>query len=90
MDRVYEIRLIILDKQSKYKAVINKDGNFCIALCAKSDKEAYEVLQEVVYGDDSRPIKHRKKISEFIVDNNCSKYIFLLRRENADSYTKSL
>ena len=90
MQKVYEVRLIILSKKDKYKAIINKNGSFCIALCAKSDKEAYELLQDVVCGDDSRPIKHKKKIGEFIVDSNCSKYLFLLRKECVDSYIKSV
>ena len=88
MLNVYEIRLSILDKNNKYKASINKFGNFCIALCAKSNKEACEILQETVYGFDNRPIKNKKKIKEFILKEECSRYMFLLRKENVDSYKR--
>lgn len=88
MSKIYEIRLTILDKNNKYKASINKLGSYCIALCAKSNKEACEVLQEVVYGHDKRPIKNKNKIKEFILNEECSRYMFLLRKENIDSYKR--
>lgn len=90
MKKVYEVKLIIHDNKNKHKASIDKNGNYWIALCAKSNAEAYDILQDVVCGDDTRPIKHKKKIGEFIVDSNCSKYLFLLRKECVDSYIKSV
>ena len=67
ISKIYEIKLIIHNNKSKYKASIDKFGSYCIALCAKSNKEAYEVLQEIVYGHDKRPIKNKNSI--FIDDS---------------------
>lgn len=87
-NKIYEIKLIINNKKNKYKASINKDGDFCIALCASSNKEAYELLQEVVYGFDKRPINNKEKIKDFILKEDCSKYMFLLRKDSVDSYKR--
>jgi hypothetical protein len=88
MKKLYEVRLIINDKFNKYKASISSSGSYCIALCAKSNKEACDVLQEVVCGYDKRPIKNKNKIKEFILKDDCSRYIFLLRKENVESYKR--
>lgn len=88
MQKIYEVKLIIHDEKNKYKASISKNGNYCIALCAKSNAEAYDILQEVVVGYDSRPIKYKKTIKDFVLKEECSKYIFLLRKENVDSYKR--
>jgi len=88
MKKLYEIRLIIHDKKNKYKASISNYGSYCIALCAKSNAEAYDVLHGVVYGYDKRPIKNKKKIKDFILKDDCSRYMFLLRKENVDSYKR--
>jgi hypothetical protein len=88
MKKLYEIKLIIHDNKNKYKASINKNGNYCIALCAKSNNEAYEILQEFVQGYDDRPIKHKEKIKDFILKDDCSRYMFLLRKENVESYKR--
>lgn len=88
VSKIYEVKLIIHNTKNKYKASIDKFGSYCIALCAKSNAEAYDVLQEVVYGHDKRPIKNKKKIKEFILNEECSRYMFLLRKENIDSYKR--
>jgi hypothetical protein len=88
MNKIYEIKLIINDKSNKYKASISKNGNYCIALCAKSNDEAYDILHEIVVGYDNRPIKYKKRIKDFILKDDCSRYMFLLRKENIDSYKR--
>ena len=88
MQKIYEVKLIINDHLNKYKASISKNGSYCIALCAKSNAEAYDILQEVVVGYDNRPIKYKKRIKDFILKDDCSKYIFLLRKENVESYKR--
>ncbi len=88
MNRLYEICLTINDEVNKYKASISKFGNYRILLCAKSNNEAYEILQDVVKGYDNRPIKYKKRIKDFILKDDCSRYMFLLRKENVDSYKR--
>ena len=87
-NKIYEIKLIIHDKFNKYKASIENSGDYCIALCAKSNAEAYDVLHEFVCGYDKRPIKNRNKIKDFILKDDCSRYMFLLRKENVQSYKR--
>lgn len=86
MQHLYEIWLKIHDEKSKYKASITLNGSCCIALCASSNKEAVEILEETFLCCDTRPIKNKKKIKDSRLKNGCSKYIFLLRKENMNSY----
>lgn len=85
MNKIYEVKLIIHDKYNKYKASISNYGSYCIGICAKSHNEAYEILQGTVYGGDIRPIKNKGIIKDFILKGDCSKYMFLMRKENVDS-----
>lgn len=86
---LYEIWLRIEDKNKKNKASIDKNGSCCIALCASSNKEAIEILQETFLCCDKRPIGNKKKIKNFRLKDDCSKYIFLLRKENIESYKRA-
>ena len=86
MQYLYEIWLKIHDEKSKYKASINLNGSCCIALCASSNKEAIKILESTFLRCDKRPIKNKRKIKDSRLKDGCSKYIFLLRKENIDSY----
>lgn len=86
MQYLYEIWIKINDNKNKYKASISNKGSCCIALCASSNKEAIEILEETFLCCDKRPIQNKKKIKHFRLKENCSKYIFLLRKENVNSY----
>jgi thermostable 8-oxoguanine DNA glycosylase len=88
MKYLYEIWLSIESKKSKYKACVDKEGSCCIALCASSNKEAIEILKETFLFCDKRPIRNKKKIKDFRLKERCSKYIFLLRKENVESYVR--
>ena len=86
MQYLYEIWLKIHDEKSKYKASVSTNGSCCIALCASSNKEAVEILEETFLCCDTRPIKNKEKIKDSRLKDGCSKYIFLLRKENMNSY----
>ena len=88
MKYLYEIWIRVEGKNKKNKASINKNGSFCIALCASSNKEAILILQEVFLSCDKRPIGNKKKIKDFRLKDRCSKYIFLLCKENVESYKR--
>ena len=88
MKYLYEVWLSIESKKSKYKACVDKEGSCCIALCASSNKEAVEILKEAFLFCDKRPIRNKKKIKDFRLKDSCSKYIFLLRKENVESYVR--
>ena len=86
MKYLYEVWLSIESKKSKYKACVDKEGSCCIALCASSNKEAIEILEKTFLPCDKRPIKNKGKIKFYRLKDDCSKYIFLLRKENVNSY----
>ena len=88
MQYLYEIWLKIHNEKSKYKASVSLNGSCFIALCASSNKEAILLLQEVFLSCDKRPIGNKKKIKHFRLKDGCSKYIFLLRKENVESYKR--
>lgn len=88
MQHLYEIWLKIHDEKNKYKASISLNGSCCIALCASSNKEAIEILEETFLCCDTRPIKNKKKIKDSRLKDGCSKYIFLLRKESMNSYKR--
>ena len=88
MKYLYEIWLKVHNKKNKYKASISLNGSCCIALCASSNKEALVLLQEVFLSCDKRPMGNKKKIKEFRLKDSCSKYIFLLCKENVESYKR--
>jgi hypothetical protein len=89
MKYLYEIWVRIEEKNKKNKASIDKNGSCCIALCASSNKEALLLLQEVLLSCDNRPIGNKKKIKHFRLKDSCSKYIFLLCKENVESYKRA-
>jgi thermostable 8-oxoguanine DNA glycosylase len=86
MKYLYEIWLKINDEKNKYKASISINGSCCIALCASSNKEAIKILEQTILTCDKRPIKNKGKIKDYRLKDDCSKYIFLLRKENVNSY----
>ena len=86
MQHLYEIWLKINDEKNKHKASISTNGSCCIALCASSNKEAIEILEKTFLPCDKRPIKNKGKIKFYRLKDDCSKYIFLLRKENVNSY----
>jgi hypothetical protein len=88
MKYLYEIWIRTEGKNKKNKAYIDKNGSCCIALCASSNKEALLILQEVFLSCDKRLIGNKKKIKDFRLKDRCSKYIFLLCRENVESYKR--
>jgi len=88
MKHLYEIWLRIEGENKKNKAQIDKNGSCCVALCASSNKEAFLLLQGAFLSCDKRPIGNKKKIKHFRLKDSCSKYIFLLRKENVESYKR--
>ena len=86
--KIYKVRYKIFKANKKYKAVLNKGSNFLI-LCGSSTREIYNLLLKTIIPNDKRPIKNKKKLKSFIVDDGFKKYIFVLRKENINEYLDS-
>lgn len=86
--KVYKVRYKIFKAKKKYKAVLNKGSNFLI-LCGVSTREIYNLLFKTILPNDKRPIKNKKKIKSFMVNDGFEKYIFVLRKENINEFLDS-
>lgn len=86
--KVYKVRYKIFKAKKKYKAALNKGSNFLI-LCGVSTREIYNLLFKTILPNDKRPIKNKKKLKSFMVNDGFEKYIFVLRKENINEFLDS-